>query len=240
MNLAREMEERKLAVALVRAYESSGDSRRPPSLAAAAAAVGLKTKRAAGLVRRFKVQLRDNVHRQGGAIPSSLDPRTAATEAEAADRRAALAEFAEGLTVRQIADSFGTSIRAVSFLLRAAGIVRRRGRPRKASPEDVQRLRASSFTYQDIGDVLGLSRSGAAHIYRDGKSARRRIDPADVVRLHDEHGYGWDEIGRHLDCHRDTARKLYYKAKRGAPANDQMLAGSVGCSEQNIVMVPSR
>lgn len=237
--IAREMAERKLAVALVRAYEGDGTGR-PLSLVAAAAAVGLKPKRAAALLRRYKVKPRDKVKRHGGAIPSSLDPRTATSEEEAAERRAALAEVAEGLTVRELAATFGTSIRAVSFLLRAAGIVRRRGRPATVDPEEVKRLRASRFTYEDIGDVLGLSRKGVARVYRDGQSASRRIDPAAVVSLRDEHGYGWDDIGRHLDCHRDTARRLYYRAKRAAPAADQMFAGSVGCSEQNSVMVPSR
>ena len=229
--LAREIEERKLTVALVRAYEGTGDGP-PPSLAAAAAAVGLRPKRAAGLLRRYKVQVRDRVKRQHGAIPSSLDPRTATTEDEAADRRAALAAFAEGLTVRELAAMLGTSLRAVSCLLRAAGIVRRRGRPAKTTAEEVARLRASRFSYQEIADVLGLSRSGVAQ-YRDGQSVSRRIDPTDVVKLRDVHRYGWDDIGRHLDCHRDTARKAYYKAKRAALAPDQpMLAGSVGCSEQ--------
>lgn len=226
--LAREIEERKLTVALVRAYEGTGDGP-PPSLAAAAAAVGLRPKRAAGLLRRFKVQVRDRVKRQRGAIPSSLDPRTATTEDEAADRRAALAAFAEGLTVRELAAMLGTSLRAVSCLLRAAGIVRRRGQPPKVTPEEVARLRASRFSYQEIADVLGLSRSGVAQ-YRDGESMLRRIDPADVVKLRDVHRYGWDDIGRHLDCHRDTARKAYYKAKR--EADQPMLAGRVGCSEQ--------
>lgn len=229
--LAREIEERKLTVALVRAYEVTGDGP-PPSRAAAAAAVGLRPKRAAGLLRRYKVQVRDRVKRQHGAIPSSLDPRTATTEDEAAERSAALAAFAEGLTVRELAAMLGTSLRAVSCLLRAAGIVRRRGQPPKVTPEEVARLRASRFSYQEIADVLGLSRSGVAQ-YRDGESMLRRIDPADVVKLRDVHRYGWDDIGRHLDCHRDTARKAYYKAKRAALAPDQpMLAGSVGCSEQ--------
>lgn len=214
--LARAMEERKLVVALVRAYEGDGAGR-GPSLAVAAASVGLKPKRAAGLLRRYKVAPRDQVRRHGGVIPSSLDPRTATSPEEAEVRRQALAEFAEGLTVRDIAETLGTSLRAVSALLRAGGIERRRGRPSKASADEVRRLREAGFTYQEIGDVLEMSREQARDRYSDGRTAQRRVDPAVVVRLRDEHGYSWDDIGRHLDFHRDTARKAYYRAKRAAP-----------------------
>lgn len=231
MNLARMMEERRLAAALVEAYEGR-------SLKAAAAMVGIGYKRARSLIASHGVRVRDKVRRHGGAIPSSLDPRTAKTGEEAEARRAALAELAEGLSVRELAEMFGTSRGAVSRLLRAAGIGRKRGRRPTLSPEEVQRLRASRWTYQEIADVLGRSRRGVSWTFRDGQRAAKRIDPADVVRLHDEPPhYSWDDIGRHLDCHRDTARKAYYKAKKAAA---QMLAGSVGCSEQNSVMVPSR
>jgi transposase len=229
-SLARDMEERKLAVALVEAYQGR-------SLKAAAAIVGIGAKRASSLLRRYKVRPRDKVRRHGGAIPSSLDPRTAATPEEAAERKAALVELASGLSVRALAEVLGTSRGAVSRLLRAAGIQRRRGRQASIGPEEVQRLRTAGWTYQAIADVLGRSRRGVSTAYRDGQAARRKIDPEAVVRWKDEHGLGWDDIGQQLGCHRDTARHIYHRAKK---AKGQMLAGNVGCSEQNIVSVPSR
>lgn len=220
MSLARDLSERKLAVALVEAYQGR-------SLRAAAVEVGIGTKRAAALLRRFKVRPRDKVHRHGGSIPSSIDPRTAADEAEAATRRAALVEVAEGMTVRAMAEMFGTSPGAISRLLRAAGIQRKRGHTSSVSADEVERMRQCGWSYQEIGDVLGVSRVAVAAAFRDGRRAAKRVNAADVVRLRDEHRFAWADIGRHLDCHPDTAKKTYYKAK-AAGAAAQMLAGNVG------------
>lgn len=206
-SLAREMAERRLAVRLVEAYQGR-------SLKDAAAEVGISPKRASSLLKRHKVKTRDKVKRHGGAIPSSLDPRTAATPAEAETRRAALAELAEGLSVRELAAMFETSRGAVSRLLRAAGIERKRGRRPSVTADEVRRLRETGWSYQDIADVVGRPRTVVAAAYSDGRRVHKRIDVADVVRLKDEHKLGWDDIGRHLGCHRDTARKLYYRAKR--------------------------
>lgn len=244
-SLARDMEERKLAVALVRAYEGGADGGRPPSLSVAARAVGISLKRATSLVRRYKVRLRDRVKRHGGAIPSSVDPRTAATDAEAAERRAALAELVEGLSVRELAEMFRTSRGAVSRLLRAAGIERQRGRPASIDPAEVRRLREARFAAPDIAEILGCSEAGVRRLCKGRLPPR--VELAAIVELRERHGYPWDEIGRHLQCHPDTAKKKYNKAKRtgqlgqvAAPGADQMLFGSVGCSEHMSVMVPSR
>lgn len=220
MSLAREMEDRTLACALVAAYDGR-------SLAAAAAVVGVGLQRARRLLRRYKVPLRDRVRRQGGAIPSSFDPRTAADEEEASARRAALVALADGMSVRALAAAMGTSHASVQRLFAAAGIERRRGRPPSLDLEEVRRLRGCGWSYQDIADVHGCSREAVALTYRDGRRAQQRIDAAAVVQLRDEHHLTWADVGAHLGCHPDTAKKLYYAARRA----QMMLAGSLGCSE---------
>jgi len=203
----REMEERRLACALVEAYNGC-------SLAAAARIVGIGTQRARSLLRRYNVRTPSRVRRHGGRIPDSLDPRTATNDSEAAARKAALAELADGMSMRSLAEALGTSLASVKRLLDAAGIRRRRGRPPSLDPGELARLRAAGWSYQDIADLHGCSREAVALAYCDGRHASRRIDPGTVVRLRDEHGYPWSAVGLHLGCHPDTAKKLYYAARR--------------------------
>lgn len=207
MSPTREMEERKLACALVAAYDGC-------SLAAAAITVGIGTQRARSLLRRYNIKLPSRVRRQGGRIPASVDPRTTDDPEEAAVRRTALAELAEGLSTRELAEALSTSLASVSRLLDAARIKRRRGRPPSLDRNELERLRAAGWSYQDIADLHGCSRAAVALAYRDGRHAARRIDPDAVVQLRDQHGYQWAAVGAHLGCHPDTAKKLYYAAKR--------------------------
>lgn len=190
----RAYEERELAVKLIQALDDG--------LAAAARAVGIGRGRARRLLAQYGVP----VGVPTSKLPASLD----------------IAAFAEGLTTAKAGELLEVSHQTIARALRKAGVKRRRGQPRKIDPAVVEEMRTCGYTYQQIADVLGVSLSGIHRAFRDGKTCSRRLDPADVVELREKHGFGWAHIGQHLDCHPDTAKKLYYKARRtcspGQPA----------------------
>ena len=81
--------------------------------------------------------------------------------------------YEAGATFREIGDVYGkswTAIRNVITRLARSGIVERKGRP-EMTPEDVERireLRDEGKTFEEIGDIVGWSRSAVYNAYREG------------------------------------------------------------------------
>jgi len=235
--MRREMERRTQEAALIIAV-SGGQS-----IALAAKTVGMGRTRAIATLAHYKVKVPAGGHRRRGEPALQNGSKFAGVD---------LAELADGLSTRAVASILGIHWTRVAAELRRIGIVRARGRPREIDVAQVKEMRACGYSYQDIAEVLGASRRGVSTAFNDGRSTARRIDAAAVADLRDGHGFGWDDIGRHLDCHPDTAKKLYYRTKKPgaceqAPAehatgkpDDQMFAGSLGGSEHIALSLPSR
>lgn len=188
--LRDEIEERDLARKIIRALIDG------KTFSATLRQLRVGYARAAALMARYGVDYRA----KRSLIPSTID----------------IVAFSEGLTTREAAELLGVSAQTVRRRLREAGAARRRGHPQTIDVEEARSMRAAGYSHDAIAEILGCSRKGIARVLCDGKRGGRRIDPAAVVELRDQHGFGWDDIAVHLSCNRDTARKLYYQAKRAA------------------------